>query len=175
LRNGDEYEEFQLPYPNVQATISDDVVSRIKLYIASDTRCTAIVVFGDDNRIIVVSLRRGSYVIVRGADRWRCSTLGNTGENCSADHPFELFAPDLVAACLNTIVSELGSDESGNFMKDLTLPSFPGLFDIPNVLNVVTSILIVIAVLAYLAIIVISVRVVKNKQKKGRNDEFVEA
>jgi hypothetical protein len=156
--------------------MSDDVVSGVRISTSSDVMCVAILGFGDDNWSTVVSVKRGSPVTLSGSDRWRCKTVGNQGENCSGDHPMEMFTPDIVAATMSTTVSALGSDETGNFVSDLTIPDFPGLFDLSGIKDTVIAVLIAVAVLSVvIVVVVVVVRIVRKRKKKQQLDEFLEA
>jgi hypothetical protein len=173
LKNGADFEEFQLPCAHLEATVVDDGVSGVKISTSSDTPCTAIVGFGDNNWTTVVTLKRSSPVSLRGADRWRCTTVGTSGENCSADHPMTAFDAAVVAATLNTTVTSLGSDETGNFVSDLKFPTLPGMFDLSGVADVVVVVVIALASLAVLLIIVAIVVRIACRRKK--HDDFLEA
>jgi hypothetical protein len=116
----------------VVATTSDEVAAGVKFSTPRSIQGVLTVRFHSDNRTTVISISQARLVVTSDADRWRCTTLDNTGSDCSAEHPLELVTPEIVAYTINTIVIELRSEvhitlESGGQLNVEHLENVTGL------------------------------------------------
>jgi hypothetical protein len=148
----------------VSATKSDDRVSGVKIMTTSSLFCTVVLGFGSDNRSTTVSVSALNPVTVSGADRWRCTTVGNMGADCTRNGMFDALIPEIVAHQANTTVTYAGSDDVGTHMTDLKLPDFPGLFNVSTITDTVVMIIVIIAVLLVVCLII--ALVVRHCKKK---------
>jgi hypothetical protein len=149
--NGADFVEFQLPCEKVWATQADEETAGIKIMTDNAVMCTVTVGYDSDNISTVISINTKNPVTLKGADRWRCTTLDTYGADCSPDHPFELFSPEIVNASIKTAVNRLGSDEIGNDGAELAIKPIK-LFDLGEFSDILSILLITLACLAVVGV-----------------------
>jgi hypothetical protein len=114
IANGSRFEEFRTPCTSARATVADDGISGTVIRTSSAQLCTLSVAFGNEAASTVITISATSPVSLKGVTAWRCVTQGSEGTSCGPTQPLNDIDPDVLAAQLNTTVTELGESRASD-------------------------------------------------------------